>query len=200
MDQLKTMQPVFEVTPRYDEMKSLIAEGIYSANDISTTEEDVFVGKFNPVLGAERTREIYQRAQKVVFEPKNEGLSEYERFMSGIALVLGSVALADLTADDIVFLSDTHDMDAERIFELALATRLAQSTVLPSEVFYGFFRQGLPTGLKELLVTDPTTQRSALESSLKAGIIPAHFEYDLEYILSRLQEIRAQDSDEKKDN
>jgi hypothetical protein len=63
--QLKTLQRVYKVTPRYGEMQTLLSEGINSAQDIARMDESTFTAKFAALFGESRAREIYQRATQM---------------------------------------------------------------------------------------------------------------------------------------
>src|SRR5260370_22437052 len=77
----------------------------------------------------------------------NKNLSEYERMVNDLQDVLEGVALADLTKDDISFLTNETGIIEQYLTFLMLSARLGQQTELPPEAFYGLARENLPTDL-----------------------------------------------------
>jgi hypothetical protein len=118
-----------------------------------------------------------------------QGPSEYERYVAELAPVLENVAFADLTEDDLTFLTGETEINAQHLSFLVAAARLSPQTGLPREVFYGLFRQNLPTDLPALLAQHPQVQRLTLTLALKQNIIPARFANELDAILQRLHEL-----------
>ena len=98
-----------------------------------------------------------------------QGPSDYETLLQALTPVLDGVQPADLTEDDITFLTDETDIDLQRIHCLNRAAKLALTvdhSDLPTEVFYGFARKGLPTrSLTELLSRPLPVLRGALEEA-----------------------------------
>ena len=123
---------------------------------------------------------------------KDKGLSEYERYLTQVAPVLESISLADLSQDDIVFLTGETRIDQEHLLFLVTAAQFSantksDSTNLPPEVFYAFFRHNLPVNLPALLAQSPDALRGALEASLRNKIVPAALENQIPAILKGLQ-------------
>ena len=120
------------------------------------------------------------------------GRSEYEEIVAELTPLLQTVPPvqpADLTAEDIAFLTGETGMDQQHIKFFVLSAQLSQKTELPSEVFYGFARENLPTELTPLLAQSPQLQRRALELALHDNIIPARLREGLDRILERLQRL-----------
>jgi hypothetical protein len=67
-DQLKKMQRINHVAPRYDHTQVLLSAGIDSANSISSFSEDGFVEQFGDKLGGEAQARAYHAKAKVVTE------------------------------------------------------------------------------------------------------------------------------------
>lgn len=129
----------------------------------------------------------------VIGDGRLRGPSEYEQLLAEITPLLPQgLSLADLTEDerhqDITFLTGETGQDRQRITFLVLAHQMARRD-LPPEVFYGLFRQGLPTTLSALLAVNSRAQRRALEKSLRDNIVPAVLSADLVRILESLQEL-----------
>lgn len=74
-EQLKSMQRVFKLTPRYGEIQTLLSEGVNSARDIARMDESSFVGKFEEPIGESRAREIYRRATEFPISEETFNLS-----------------------------------------------------------------------------------------------------------------------------
>ena len=60
---------------------------------------------------------------------------------------------------------------------------------MPAEAFYGLFRQNLPTRLPALLAQHPQVLRLALETAIRANIIPARLQGEIDTILERFQQL-----------
>lgn len=134
----------------------------------------------------------------VVGDEAYRGPSEYERLVAELMPLLGDgLTLADLREDDeddgqdkhqdITFLSRDTGEDPGRIALLTAAHRLLKETEVPAEVFYGLFRQGLPTRLPALLTQSPDVQRRALVRAAEANIIPARFGKEADAFVERLK-------------
>ncbi|KAF5437921.1 Peptidoglycan-binding (PGRP) domain of peptidoglycan hydrolases-containing protein, partial [Candidatus Methanophagaceae archaeon] len=117
------------------------------------------------------------------------GPSEYEQLLAEITPVLENVSLTELRKEDISFLSSETGLVSQHIEFLALASKRAQETDLPAEIFYGFARQDLPTSLSALLEQDHQVLRQALETALTENIIPQRLESSLEEIIAQLQQL-----------
>lgn len=119
--------------------------------------------------------------------------SEYERYLAELTSARDKVALADLTSLDIEFLHHETGIASQHIEFLALAARLGKQTGLAPEVFYGLFRQGLPTDLSDLLSEKAEILRTALLASFKADIIAGHLQENLDDYLDALSRIKESD-------
>jgi hypothetical protein len=119
--------------------------------------------------------------------------SDYERLVAELTPILEGIPLADLKEDedhqDFTFLAGETGENRRHIEWLALAAKLGRETGLPAEVFYGFFRQNLPTTLSALSSQQPQGLRHALDAALRANVIPAGLTGQLDSILERLQEV-----------
>ncbi|HUT72078.1 MAG TPA: neuraminidase-like domain-containing protein [Desulfatiglandales bacterium] len=125
-----------------------------------------------------------------------QGPSDYETLLQALTPVLDGVQPADLTEDDITFLTDETDIDLQRIHCLNRAAKLALTvdhSDLPTEVFYGFARKGLPTrSLTELLSRPLPVLRGALEEALQENIVAASLQEQLDAIIAALQAFMVQ--------
>ena len=119
--------------------------------------------------------------------------SEYERYMAELTPVRDGVPVADLTEKDIQFLHGETGIAAHHIEFLSIAARLGKQTDLPPEIFYGLFRQKLPTILSDLLEKDVEELEAALNASFKAHLIPLHLQKDLDDYLKRLSKLKESD-------
>jgi hypothetical protein len=124
------------------------------------------------------------------------GPSEYEQLVAELTPLLQDIAFAVLTEDgvhqDVSFLSGETGQDPLRITFLILAHRLRERTKLPAEIFYGMFRQGLPTQLPALLAQSPAVQRRAIVRSAEENIIPFSFAEQADAILESFRALRVQ--------
>jgi Tc toxin complex TcA C-terminal TcB-binding domain/Neuraminidase-like domain/Salmonella virulence plasmid 28.1kDa A protein len=126
--------------------------------------------------------------------------SEYERLIANLRPLIGDVAIADLKEDeqgngaegtfqDITFLAGETGFNPDHIAFLVVAEKFKNKTDLDSAIFYGLFRQNLPTDLSALLSQSQDIQRRALENSLQANIIPSRLKPQLEQILQQLRQL-----------
>lgn len=119
--------------------------------------------------------------------PAAPPVSEYERHLAELRPLLEEVAVAALDERDIDFLEGETGIERPHIAYLAVAHRHAAATKAPPEVFYGLFRQGLPTGLPALLLQPPARLRRALELSVEQGFVPAGLRDELPLLLEALR-------------
>jgi hypothetical protein len=143
--------------------------------------------------------------------PDGQTLSEFELLLEDILPLLAGqgkggadLKIAELEEKDTAFLSRESGQPQERIAFLLAAVKAVmvagepgglppvathavgpRGSTIPVEVFYGWFRQGLPTDLDELLDQSEDALRSTLYASLRANIIPAALEDELDAILAR---------------
>ncbi len=147
--------------------------------------------------------EVEETVDLVVGDEVYRGLSEYEQLVSELTPLLHDFALDELTEDDehqdVTFLSGETGQDPESIAFLILAHRLFQETHVPAEVFYGMFRQGLPTQLPALLVQSPDVQRQALVRSAEDNIIPLLFADEADTVLEHFKTLAVREAMKQSD-
>lgn len=121
------------------------------------------------------------------------GPSEYEEHLKAITPPLQGVPLSELSDDenhsDITYLAGDTGVDPLPISHLVVASRLSMKTGLEPEVFYGLFRQGLPTDLPELVSRSPKSLRRELDTAIQNNTIPQKFRDSIDSILRRFQEL-----------
>jgi hypothetical protein len=140
---------------------------------------------------------VEENIDLVVGDEIYRGPSEYEQLVAELTPLLQGLTFAELRQDDadngrdkhqdVTFLSGETGQDPERIALLILAHRLLDETEVAAEVFYGMFRQGLPTRLPALLMQSPEVQRRALVRSAEANIIPPAFANEANAVLQRFK-------------
>ena len=143
-------------------------------------------------------------------------LSEFEILLRDIQPLLAGqgkagadLKISELDEKDIAFLSQETGQPQERIAFLLAAVKAAlamlsssglkvkslvsklQGPAIRVEAFYGWFRQGLPTPLPELLVQDMQGLRAALERSAHDNIIPMLSDRELDEIINKLATLKA---------
>ena len=100
-------------------------------------------------------------------------LSEYEKHVAALLPLMQDVPFDALEEKDIRFLSGESGIAARQIAFLALAYRHATALgVDEPAVFYGLFREDLPTNLPALLLIPPSRLNAALERAVAANVIP----------------------------
>ncbi len=123
--------------------------------------------------------------------------SEFEHVIKEIRPLVIDMHISDLREDDedkpeaekfrdISFLSGETGISAQHLSFLVQAAKLNIKTNIDPEIFYGLFRQNLPTELTSLLAQDIQTHRLALEKSISENIIPSSYLSELEGILQTL--------------
>ena len=123
------------------------------------------------------------------------GPPEYESLVREISPLLQGqhVTLADLAEDeahqDVTFISSETGRDPEHMAFLIVAHRLAKQyeNKVEAEIFYGLFREGLPTQISLLLSLSPDIKRQAIKDAVGENIISAHFGEETDDILERLK-------------
>lgn len=133
--------------------------------------------------------------------------SEYEQLLTELEPLLSHVKvegarkptifqkLADLKEDkqqqEMTFLARESGVERQRIVFLVHAARLSIQTKLQAEVFYGLFRQGIPTNLFALLGQKVGVIRSTLKAAVSRKVIPEfNGEKELDHIIDSLKELR----------
>lgn len=115
------------------------------------------------------------------------GPSEYTQIGTKLMPLLRDVKPFQLTEEDITYLASKTGLDPILISYFVQSARLAQESDIPAEVFYGLFRQNLPTSFPALLIQDPEVFRRALESAVRDNIISSRFEKLIDTMLKKLQ-------------
>lgn len=117
------------------------------------------------------------------------GRSEYERYLIELTPLMGKITLAELTEEDVEFLTGETKISAEHIRFLQLDSLWQQSNDVEPAVFYGLFRQGLPTILRRILAQKPSRLSAALKKSIANTIIPRSLGKLIDDIELRLSEL-----------
>jgi hypothetical protein len=142
---------------------------------------------------------------KVELAPKTDD-SEFEQLIALIAPVVEDLPLAELSDEDVVFLTDELGLEQQRdtqqhIEWLRRCALLAQDTQLPIEAFYGWGRKDkpmviaelaavpladLPKVLEKLISLSAEELQTALLAAVEENIIPASFRERVEVIVRQL--------------
>jgi hypothetical protein len=173
----------------------------YTADQFSHGDNDranliirAFDSKGNELGASEVTYNAPAEATiDLVVEPLPETeSSEYELLLAEITPLLEGVALADLTDDNIAFLTGKTGVERKRLEELRQAAQLSHQTDLPGEVFYAFACYDLPLDLRSLLSSDAATLRGTLETAIRRRVVPAGLLNALPEIMVRLERLQAE--------
>ncbi|MEQ1742475.1 MAG: neuraminidase-like domain-containing protein [Candidatus Nitrotoga sp.] len=99
-------------------------------------------------------------------------LSEFERHVAQIRPLLQELPFADLKEADIDFLAEESGIEPVQIAFLVVAHQHSTVTRIAPEIFYGLFRQDLPSHLPALLLQTLRALRGALVASIDDAFIP----------------------------
>lgn len=123
-----------------------------------------------------------------------EGLSEFETLVSTIQPLLEGqdVTFQDLKEDekhqDISFLSAEIQIDKSVLSLLPNAFKHNETTKnnIPTDIFYGLFRQQFPTELNELFLIQSESIRAGIEEAIERNIISKRSEKEISSIILKL--------------
>jgi hypothetical protein len=128
--------------------------------------------------------------------PGHRGKAETERYLARLEPVLAGVPLAELREDDtfqdLSFLAAETSIPQQRIqwlAEAAVANR--RQDVVPLEVYYAWFRTGLPTTGDEVLALPPRDLMQAVKRAVGDNIVPQRIADRLDELGRWLREQRA---------
>lgn len=99
-------------------------------------------------------------------------LSEFERHVARIQPLLEKLPFADLKEADIDFIAAESGIEHVQIAFLVVAHQHSTATQIAPEIFYGLFRQDVPSHLPALLLQTPRALRAALVAAIDDSIIP----------------------------
>jgi peptidoglycan hydrolase-like protein with peptidoglycan-binding domain len=184
----------------------------YTAQQFRRAEKgsaDLIVRAFNGVQTPPVSSPIIFNAQPVetvdlTVDGVYRGPSEYDELIGALTPVLQDVPLHELTDEDINFLTGDTGLERQRIFWLRESAKREEDTKLvdpdihthvaykrlPSPVFYGWFRQNLPTDLDALVNQQEDALRLGLEAALRENIIPVQFRELLDQVFSHWREFK----------
>lgn len=109
--------------------------------------------------------------------PSAEGRqSEFDRYRAQIAPLLQKVQVSALAHSDVSFIAGKTAIPELRVAWLVIADQHSASTRVPAEVFYGLFRQDLPTNLAALVLQRPEALEAALRQSVADNVVAASLE------------------------
>ncbi len=138
--------------------------------------------------------------------------SEYERVVKEVTLLLsgqgikgGDLTIGQLTLEDIVFIANDTGLPAGSISYLVQAVIAAGSfpvsTIasshnekhcapdIPAEVFYGWFRKGLPTDLSALWAQPEVVLVNTLKTAVAEAIIPQISESHFDELIATIADL-----------
>lgn len=116
-----------------------------------------------------------------------QDVSEYESHLRELEPLFEGASGTSFSGTDMEFCAAETGIEYAHIGFLSIASRLSGPTGIKPPVFYGLFRQSLPTDLSLLLAREPGELREALRKSVDDNIIPLMPDSELDGILSGLQ-------------
>jgi hypothetical protein len=125
------------------------------------------------------------------------GLPEFDNYVRELTPLLGSVPQYELTNPDIAFLAAETGIDPLHLLWLAeSARRHLETPIIDQFVYYGLFRQNLPTALDELLAQELPILRDALEKSSQSHIIRLLSSDEIDAIIAKFHRLQADQATE----
>ncbi len=147
------------------------------------------------------------------------GNSTYEALLAAIQPSLDGVPVGQLAEtdehQDITFIANDSNQDAEEVMRLVVSFRLQEMTDLAPEVFFAFLQQGLPTNVPRSLLTasdhfkqidlllhntlsgivalTASIQQNTLQQALQKNIVPLSLKANIDQIVQKLQTLRVND-------
>lgn len=116
------------------------------------------------------------------------GPSEFEVLTGRLLPLLPErVDQADLTDEDIAFLTCSAGLDPAQLTALVEAARLAHELALPVALLYGLAREGLPLSLPALVARTPEERAAAFDKALALHVIPLSLGLERRDFLAHLE-------------
>lgn len=115
--------------------------------------------------------------------------SEYERHVRSVALVAEGIAIADLTDEDLEFLTGELEIPLAELRYLRTDAQLARRHEVVPSAFHALFRDGLPTDLSLLLAHHRSVWERALRRGIASNVVAKGLECEIEAIVARLEDI-----------
>ncbi|MEE4235832.1 MAG: neuraminidase-like domain-containing protein, partial [Anderseniella sp.] len=173
----------------------------YSERQFQRAEKgraDLIVRVLGPDGGVLAASEILFNAPEsatvdlVIAEDVLRPASEFERIDSELAPLLDGVPLAELTSEDVAFLTGETGIDQQLIHNLASAAKLSSATHIVLSAHYGMLREGLPADLASLLQQSRSSQRHALDAAIRNKRIAPLTAEAIDAVLDALQDALAE--------
>ena len=116
------------------------------------------------------------------------GPSEFEALTARLhPLLPEGVCTADLTDEDIVFLTCSGGLDTEQLAALVSATILGHDIDVPAALLYGLARKGLSLEIPALVTRTPEDRAAAFDKALAERILPPSLGASRGDLLARLE-------------
>ena len=128
--------------------------------------------------------------------PAASALSEYERHLADLRPALGPVRLAEVTGDEISFLTGDTGIPADRLQVLVDASRRASTSrseglrPLPADVWYAWQRAGIDVAEDALWQRPVDELIGAVRVAAEQGIVPADVEERIDGLTTQLRQHR----------
>ncbi|MCC5906677.1 MAG: hypothetical protein JJU13_10740 [Balneolaceae bacterium] len=132
-----------------------------------------------------------QRVEIVVGNEAYRGLSEFERVSAELEPFLNEqdVDVADLKQEDIPYVAARTGISSERLDFFIRGAQLEKKTGIQAGIFYGLFRQDMPTSLPALLAQDPSIKRRSVETAIRDNIIASEYEESLDQVMATFENL-----------
>jgi peptidoglycan hydrolase-like protein with peptidoglycan-binding domain len=121
--------------------------------------------------------------------------SEYEQLMSEITPLLEGSPVSSLAENEkqqeLSYLSGKLGVDLKVLAQLAGSHKLAETTGMPAEVFFGLARKKLPFKLSAVLGQSAERRRTALIAAVHDLIVPGRLLDDLDKIEAQFKDLAA---------
>ena len=140
-------------------------------------------------FGVEGTRAI-----DLTLPKRSSQVSEFERYVAALAPVLQGMPLSDAKAADTAFFVGATGIpvpDLEGLVDASMRAATGEDRpTLPAEVWYGWFREGLPLEPAALWQLPTDELLDALRRAVDAGVVPARLGDDLDSIGARIEQLK----------
>ncbi len=155
-------------------------EILYSTEDLFRVDED----KPDIIIRAYDEKNQIIASSPVIIEPARDqvveliynnepfrGFSEFKQHKMKLKSILNDKSIEEIKADRFFLLSKKLGINPRHLTYLIQSLKLKNKSKIPAKLFYGLFRQNLPTDIGVLITQDSKTLQKCLINSMRQNII-----------------------------